>query len=60
MPETDTATRIVIALRAAQIARQSLEMMDLSPRLCKMQMLQITASLKELHQFLNREGEPTK
>jgi hypothetical protein len=60
MPETDTATRIVIALRAAQIARQSLEMMDLSPRLCKMQMLQITASLKELHQFLNQEGEPTK
>ena len=59
MPETDSATQIGIALRAAHITKQSLEMMQLSPRLCKMQMLQITESLKELQQFLNQKGIPT-
>jgi hypothetical protein len=59
MPETDSAMQIGIALRAAHIAKQSLEMMQLPPRLCKMQILEITECLKELQQFLNQKGIPT-
>ena len=51
----DGALRIGTALRAAHIAKQSLEMMQLEPRLCKLQMLEITESLKELQKFLNEE-----
>jgi hypothetical protein len=32
------------------------EMMQLSPRLCMIQTLEITRSLKELQQFLNQKG----
>jgi len=56
MPETDSAMQIGIALRAAHIAKQSLEMMQLPPRLCKMQILEITECLKELQQFLDQKG----
>jgi len=41
----------------AQLARYHAE--EINPRLCKMQMLQITESLKELQQFLNQKGIPT-
>lgn len=54
--EVDSAEKIGIALRAAHIAKQSLEMMSLSPRLCKLQMIDITESMKELHKFLNENG----
>ena len=52
----DSARQIGTALRAAHIAKQALEMMNLQPRMCKLQMLEITVSLKELQKFLN-EGE---
>ena len=52
----DSAKRIGTALRAAHIAKQALEMMHLEPRLCKLQMLDITESLKELQAFLNTES----
>jgi hypothetical protein len=54
----DGATRIGTALRAAHIANQALEMMHLEPRMCKLQMLEITESLKELQAFLNGNKLP--
>lgn len=55
----DSAQRIGTALRAAHIAKQALEMMGVTPRMCKLQMLEITESLKELQKFLD-EGEHAK
>lgn len=53
----DSAIRIGTALRAAHIAKQCLEMMSLEPRMCKLQMLDITESMKELHKFLNESTQ---
>lgn len=52
----DSATRIEIALRAARLAKVSLEMMSLSPQLCRLQLVEVAKSLRELDMFLEKRG----
>ena len=49
-----SASRIVIALRAAMLAKSALDIMDLEPSLAKLQLVQVAKFLRELDEALRR------
>ena len=48
----DSTVRITIALRAAHVAKQALEMLSMSPELCRLQIGELAKGVRELHEYI--------
>lgn len=56
MPKDDSTVRIELGLRAAHLAKVCLEMLSLSPQLARLQLHQIAQELKDVDEFLKKNG----
>jgi hypothetical protein len=52
----DSTVQIELALRGAQIAKVALELMNLSPILAHLQLVEIVKHVKEADEFLQSKG----
>lgn len=55
MPD-DSGTRVELGLRGAMLAKASLELLSLDPKLARLQLAEIAKQFNELNKFLKEKG----